>query len=73
MRRAGVEGTISRGVRSAGLRRTRDIGLTRVRLGHMLTAVGLNVLRLGEWFLETTRAKTRVTPFARLMADAPAA
>jgi DDE family transposase len=49
--RAGIEGTISRGVRTAGLRRTRYIGLTRVRLGHILTAVGLNVLRLGEWFL----------------------
>jgi hypothetical protein len=35
--------------------------------------VGLNVLRLGEWFLETARAKTRITPFARLMARAPAA
>ena len=45
----------------------------RVRLGHILTAVGLNVLRLGEWFLETARAKTRITPFARLMADAAAA
>jgi hypothetical protein len=35
--------------------------------------MGLNVLRLGEWFLETTHAKTRITPFARLIADAPAA
>jgi len=33
----------------------------------------LNVLRLGEWFLETARAKTRITLFARLMADASAA
>jgi transposase len=72
-RRAGIEGTISREVRTARLRRTRYIGLTRVRLGHMLTAVGLNVLRLGEWFLEMARAKTRITPFARLMADASAA
>jgi hypothetical protein len=55
------------------LRRTRDIGLMRVHLGHILAAVGLNVLRLGEWLLETARAKTRITPFARLMADAPAA
>jgi transposase len=72
-RRAGIEGTISRGTRSTRLRRTRYIGLPRVHLGHILTAVGLNVLRLGEWFLETTRAKTRITPFARLMTDAPAA
>jgi transposase len=72
-RRAGIEGTISRGIRSTRLRRTRYIGLRRVCLGHFLAAVGLNVLRLGEWFLETARAKTRITPFARLMADAPAA
>jgi transposase len=72
-RRAGIEGTISRGIRSTRLRRTRYLGLQRVRLGHILTAVGLNVLRLGEWFLETTRAKSRITPFARLMAHAPAA
>jgi hypothetical protein len=72
-RRAGIEGTISRGVRCTRLRRTRYIGLARVRLGHILTAVGLNVLRLGEWFLQTAPAKPRLTPFARLMADAPAA
>jgi hypothetical protein len=42
-------------------------------VGHILTAVGLNALRLDEWFLETARAKTRITPLARLMADAPAA
>jgi transposase len=72
-RRAGIEGTISRGTRSTRLRRTRYRGLPRVRLGHILTAVGLNVLRLGEWLLETPHAKTRITPFARLMANAPAA
>jgi hypothetical protein len=55
------------------LRRTRDIGLRRAHLGHILAAVGLNVWRLSEWFLETARAKTRITPFARLMAHAPAA
>jgi transposase len=72
-RRAGIEGTISRGTRSTRLRRTRYIGLKRVHLGHILAAVGLNVLRLGEWFLNTTQAKTRITPFARPMAEAPAA
>jgi hypothetical protein len=72
-RRAGIEGTISRGTRSTRLRRTRYMSLARVHLGHILTAVGLNVLRLGEWFLETAPAKTRITPFARLMAAPPAA
>jgi transposase len=72
-RRAGIEGTISRETRSLRLRRTRDLGLRRVHLGHILAAVGLNVWRLGEWFLETSRAKTRITSFARLMADGAAA
>ena len=72
-RRAGIEGTISRGTRSTRLRRTRYIGLARVHLGHLLTAAGLNVLRLGEWLLGTARAKTRMTPFARLMAAGVAA
>jgi Transposase DDE domain len=72
-RRAGIEGTISRGVRGARLRRTRYVGLPRVHLGHLLMATGLNVRRRGEWLLETSRAKTRVTPFARLMADGTAA
>ncbi len=47
-RRAGIEGTISRGTRNTRLRRTRYMGLARVHLGQILTAVGLNVLRLGE-------------------------
>jgi DDE family transposase len=47
-RRAGIEDAISRGIRSTRLRRTRYRGLARVHLGHILTGVGLNVLRLGE-------------------------
>jgi transposase len=72
-RRAGIEGTISRGMRSTRLRRTRYIGLRRVHLGHILTAAGLNIRRLGEWFLGAAPAKTRVTPFARVIAAATAA
>lgn len=67
-RRAGIEATISRGVRTSRLRRTPYIGLKRTHLGHVLTAVGLNWLRLGEWLLEIPRAKTRRSPFTRLMA-----
>jgi transposase len=67
-RRAGIEGTISRGVRTARLRRTPYIGQDRTHLGHVLTAVGLNWLRLGEWLMDMPRAKTRRSPFTRLMA-----
>ncbi len=38
-RRAGIEGTISQGVRRAGMRRSRYIGLAKTHLGHVLTAV----------------------------------
>jgi transposase len=72
-RRAGSAGTIARGVRGARLRRSRDVGRPRVPLGHLLTAAGLNVLRLGAWGLETARAKTRRSPCARLLANSAAA
>ncbi len=67
-RRAGIEGTISRGIRSCGLRRSRYLGLAKVRLEHVLTAAGLNLMRAGEWFEGITRPKTRRSPFASLMA-----
>jgi len=72
-KRAGIEGTISREIRTCRLRRTRYIGLARTRLGHLLTAAALNFLRLGEWFTGLSRAKTRRSPFATLMTDLIAA
>ena len=72
-RRAGIEGTLSRGIRTCAMRRTRYNGLARVHLGHVLTAVSLNFLRLGEWFADVPRAKTRTSPFSLLLADAGAA
>jgi hypothetical protein len=72
-KRAGIEGTLSRGIRRCRLRRTRYIGLARTHLAHVLTAVALNFLRLGEWFTDVPRAKTRRSPYARLMADTMAA
>ena len=44
-----------------------------VHLGHILIAVGLNVLRPGERFLNTAQTKARITPFARLVAETAAA
>jgi transposase len=64
--RAGVEGTMSQGVRVAGLRRARYIGLAKTRLQHLATAAALNVVRVGAWFLENVRAKTRLSAFAAL-------
>jgi Transposase DDE domain len=69
-KRAGIEGTLSRAIRRTRLRRTRYIGEARVHLGHLLAAVALNFLRLGEWLTGAERAKSRRSPFARLMAAA---
>lgn len=66
--RAGVEGTISQAVRVADLRRARYVGLAKTRLQHLLTATGLNVLRLGAWLDDRPRAGTRRSPFAALAA-----
>jgi transposase len=67
-KRAGIEGTLSRGIRTCRLRQLRYIGLVKARLGHLLTAVALNFLRLGEWFADIPRAETRRSPFVTLMA-----
>ena len=66
-KRAGCEGPLSRGVRRCRLRRTRYIGEERVHLGHVLSATGLNFVRLGEWLAGIPRAKSRSSPFATLM------
>jgi transposase len=58
-------------VRRCRLRRTRYVGQARVHLGHLLTATGLNAVRLGEWLAGTPRAKARPSPFATLMAGSP--
>ncbi|MDP9427275.1 MAG: IS1182 family transposase [Actinomycetota bacterium] len=71
--RAGIESTISEGVRALGLRRTRYVGLARTHLGHVLTAAAIDFLRVGEWLAGTQRGKTRQSRFANLMIQAAAA
>jgi transposase len=66
-RRAGIEASLSQGVRRCGLRRSRYVGLARTHLGHVLTAAALNFVRLAEWLAGTPRARTRRAPFATLM------
>lgn len=65
-KRAGVEGTISQGVAIADLRRARYIGQAKTSLQHILTALGMNILRLGAWWADRPLAYTRTSPFARL-------
>lgn len=66
-KRAGIEGTISQGVRRCRLRRTRYIGLAKTHLQHIVTAAALNFVRLSNWLAGTPLAKTRRSSFVRLM------
>ena len=67
-KRAGIEGTISQGVRSFGLRRARYRGEAKAHLQHVATATALNVSRISDWLEGVPRAATRVSRFARLAA-----
>jgi hypothetical protein len=64
--RAGVEGTLSQGVRGFGLRRTRFRGLAKTHLQHVAIAAALNIDRIVAWLNERPRAKTRTSRFAAL-------
>jgi transposase len=65
-RRAGIEGTLSQGVRAFGLRRSRYRGLAKTHLQHVATAAAINLERLAAWFRAVPRAATRTSRFAAL-------
>ena len=64
--RAGIEGTISQGVRAFGMRRTRYRGLDKTHLQHVAIAAAINIDRLVAWFDGRPLAKTRISRFAAL-------
>jgi transposase len=64
--RAGVEGTLSQGVRAFGLRRTRYRGLAKTHLQHVAIAAAINIDRIVAWLEEQPRATTRTSRFAAL-------
>jgi len=66
-RRAGIEGTISQGVRAFGLRRAKYIGTAKTHLQHVLTAAAIDFVRVTQWLDEAPVGKTRQSPFAKLM------
>lgn len=71
--RAGIEGTISAGVRVLHLRRSRYIGLAKTHLQHVLTAAAMNLIRIGAWLGGTPLAQTHQSAFTKLMmASTPA-
>ena len=64
--RAGVESTHEQAIRRCGLRQCRYIGLAKTHLQHIVTAVAINLIRVGEWLAGTPIAPTRCSRFAAL-------
>ena len=66
--RAGIEGTLSQGIRAFGLRRCRYRGLPKTRLQHLAVAAAIKIDRLAAWLDGRPHAKTRTSRFAALAA-----
>jgi transposase len=58
-RRAGIEGTLSEGIRAHGLRRARYIGLAKTHLQHLMIATAINFKRIFHWLSGVPQATTR--------------
>ena len=65
-RRAGIEGTLSQGIRAFELRQARYRGQAKTHLHHMITAVAMNIVRIMAWLQGRPYAPTRQSPFAAL-------
>ncbi len=70
--RAGIEGTLSQGVRAFELRKTRYIGLVKTHLQHLATAAAINFARFVDWVNEAVVTRA-APPFAKLGAATCAA
>jgi hypothetical protein len=68
-RGASIEGTLSKGVRAYGLRRTQYVGLAKTHLQHLMTATAINLKRIFNWLLEIPQATTRTSRYAKLMSQ----
>lgn len=65
-KRAGIEGTLSQGIRAFGLRRARYLGIAKVHLQQIFTATAFNFCRISAWLFEQPRAQTRQAAFLRI-------
>ena len=65
-KRAGIEGTISQGVRRGTLRRSRYRGLEKTHLQEVVTATAINVVRAMDFLNLKPIAETRVSRFSGL-------
>lgn len=66
VKRSGIEGTISQGVRAFDLRCSRYIGLAKTNLQMVLTALAIDIYRLFNFAAESPLSATRMSNFARL-------
>jgi len=64
--RAGIEGTISQGVRAFDLRYTRYIGLAKTSLQGVATAAAINLHRFWDYVCGRRPIHQRISPFAAL-------
>ena len=64
--RQGIEGTISQGVRSFGLRQARYRGLAKTGLQNVAAAAAINLDRLAAWLAKRPLAATRTSRFAAM-------
>jgi transposase len=68
--RAGIEGTLSQGIRGFGLRRCRYVGHAKTHLQHVFTAAAINLARLDAWLHGRLRAQTRQSRLPTLVPTA---
>lgn len=68
-KRAGIEGTISQGVRAFDLRFSRYIGLAKTHIQMVGSATAMNMYRLYNWVNGVPQALTRIASFAQLAPD----
>jgi transposase len=65
--RAGIEATISQGVRAFDLRRSRYFGHAKTHLQHVAVAAAMNLVRLVHWVNGDPLAATRHSHFSHLI------
>jgi len=65
-RRSGIEATISQAVAITGCRRARYRGLRKTHLGHVCSAVALNLRRLDAYWNDTPLNRATISHLARL-------
>jgi transposase len=70
--RAGVESSLSQGVRRFDLRQSRYIGLARTQLQQTITATAMNLVRVADWLRKRGGTPPKRSPghFARLASPA---